>query len=103
LAGGYSRRARPVNRAGGAPHSPPACLIGRTYFRRETTPQILDSNPLQESIRAWTECLRTIGAYGEPRQVLDSTRLLQMNGTLIWLEERNHVSIRVPGERTEPS
>ncbi len=31
--------------------------------------------------------------------VLDFTRLLWMKGTLIWLEEENHVSIRVPGER----
>jgi hypothetical protein len=27
----------------------PAGMIGRTYFRRENTPEILDSNPLQES------------------------------------------------------
>jgi len=33
----------------------PAWLIGRTYLRRENTPEILESNPLQESIRAWTE------------------------------------------------
>jgi len=32
-----------------------AGLIGRTDFRRENTPETLDSNPLQESLPAWTE------------------------------------------------
>ncbi len=37
----------------------PAGLIGFTDFRWEDSPEILDSNPLQESIRAWREFLRT--------------------------------------------
>jgi len=35
----------------GPPDSLPAGLIGRTYFRRENTPEILASNPLPESMQ----------------------------------------------------
>jgi hypothetical protein len=47
----------------------PAWLSGRTYFRRENAPEILDSNPLQEGIRAWTEFSRTsASSEGWPAQ-----------------------------------
>ncbi len=34
----------------GPEDSLPAWLIGRTYLRRENTPEMLESNPLQESM-----------------------------------------------------
>jgi hypothetical protein len=41
----------PLGLSSGPPDSLPAGLIGRTYFRRENTPEILASNPLQESMQ----------------------------------------------------
>ncbi len=35
----------------GPPDSLPTGLIGRIYFRRETTPELLESNSLQESMQ----------------------------------------------------
>ncbi len=35
----------------GPESSPSAWLIGPTYFRRENTPEILESNPFQESMQ----------------------------------------------------
>ncbi len=39
----------------------PAWLIGRTDFRWENTPEIPESNPLQESMQTSTEFLQTTG------------------------------------------
>jgi hypothetical protein len=53
------------------PDSLPAGLIGRTYFRREDTPDILGSNPLQDSSPAWSE----LGGLPEPTAYRASPRL----------------------------
>ncbi len=65
--------------------------------------EILDSDSLQESLLAWAEFL---GGLPEPTGHRASPRLCQTAPDK-WdpdlAEERNHVSIRVPGEGVEPS